>query len=43
LSSYGLAVCWVVPPGLSPKAALRRRPLRLVKRACLALLFPEDP
>jgi len=43
LSGYGLASCWVVPPGLSPKAALRRRTLWLVKRCCLALLFPEDP
>lgn len=43
LSSYGLASCWVVPPGLSPKAALRRRTLWLVKRCCLAVLFPEDP
>jgi hypothetical protein len=43
LSSYGLSACWVVPPGLTPKAALRRRTLWLVKRCCLALLFPEDP
>ena len=43
LSSYGLASCWVVPAGLSPKAALRRRTLWLVKRACLAVLFPDDP
>jgi hypothetical protein len=43
LSGYGLASCWVVPEGLSPKAALRRRTLWLVKRACLAVLFPEDP
>jgi hypothetical protein len=43
LSSYGLSACWVVPPGLSPKAALRRRTLWLVKRCCLAVLFPEDP
>ena len=43
LSSYGLSACWVVPPGLSAKAALRRRTLWLVKRACLAVLFPEDP
>ena len=43
LSSYGLTSCWVVPAGLSPKAALRRRTLWLVKRACLAVLFPEDP
>ena len=43
LSGYGLASCWVVPAGLSPKAALRRRTLWLVKRCCLAVLFPEDP
>jgi len=43
LSGYGLVSCWVVPAGFSPKAALRRRTLWLVKRACLALLFPEDP
>ncbi len=42
LSSYGLSACCVVPPGLSPKAALRRRTLWLVKRCCLAVLFPED-
>jgi len=43
LSGYGLTSCWVVPAGLSPRAALRRRTLWLVKRACLAVLFPEDP
>jgi len=43
LSGSGLGACWVVPPGLSPKAALRRRTLWLVKRCCLAVLFPEDP
>lgn len=43
LSGYGLATCWVVPAGVSPKAALRRRTLWLVKRCCLAVLFPEDP
>ena len=43
LSSYGLDACLVVPAGLSPKAALRRRTLWLVKRACLVVLFPEDP
>jgi len=40
LSSYGLASCWVVPPGLSAKAALRRRTLWLVYRACLDQLKP---
>jgi hypothetical protein len=43
LSAYGLATCLVAPSGLSPKAALRRRTLWLVKRACLSILFPEDP
>ena len=33
----------MVPAGLSPKAALRRRTLWLVKRCCLAVLLPEDP
>ena len=28
---------------LSPKAALRRRTLWLVKRSCLVVLVPEDP
>jgi len=43
LSGYGLTSCWVVPAGLSARAALRRRTLWLVKRCCLAVLFPEDP
>jgi hypothetical protein len=43
LSGYGLASCWVVPEGLSARAALRRRTLWLVKRCCLAVLFPQDP
>jgi hypothetical protein len=43
LSTYGLDACLVVPPGLSPKAALRRRTLWLVKRASLSILVPEDP
>ncbi len=38
-----LAACLVAPAGLSPAAALRRRTLWLVKRCCLALLFPLDP
>ncbi len=33
----------MVPEGLSPKAALRRRTLWLVKRSCLVVLFPTDP
>ncbi len=43
LSNYGLFASVVVPKGLSPKAALRRRTLWLVKRSCLIVLFPEDP
>ena len=43
LSNYGLFASVVVPKGLSPKAALRRRTLWLVKRSCLVVLFPEDP
>jgi hypothetical protein len=43
VGNYGLSACLVVPEGLSPKAALRRRTLWLVKRACLVILFPEDP
>ena len=39
----GLASHLVVPAGLSPKAALRRRTLYLVKRCCMAVLFPLDP
>lgn len=42
-STYGLAACLVVPPGLSPKAALRNHTLWPVRRACLSILFPEDP
>ena len=43
LSNYGLFASVVVPERLSPKAALRRRTLWLVKRACLVCLFPDDP
>jgi hypothetical protein len=43
LSNYGLFASVVVPKGLSPKAALRRRTLWLVKRCCLVVLFPTDP
>jgi hypothetical protein len=43
LSGYGLTSCWVVPAGLSARAALRRRTLWLVKRCGLAVLFPQDP
>jgi hypothetical protein len=43
LAGSPLTACLVVPPGLSPAAALRRRTLWLVKRCCLAVLFPTDP
>jgi hypothetical protein len=43
LSTYGLPALWVVPPGLSPKAALRRRTLWLAKRCVMAVVFPLDP
>ena len=43
LSNYGLSASVVVPLGLSPKAALRRRTLYLVKRSCMVVLFPDDP
>jgi len=43
VSSYGLSACSVVPPGLSPKAALRRRTLWLAKCCVMAVVFPLDP
>ncbi len=43
LSNYGLSASVVVPEGLSPKAALRRRTLYLVKRSCMVVLLPDDP
>ena len=39
----GLSAHLVVPVGLSAKAALRRRTLYLVKRCCMAVIFPVDP
>ena len=39
----GLFASLVVPEGVSPRAALRRRTLWLVKRADLLVLFPDDP
>jgi hypothetical protein len=41
--SRGLYASVVVPQGLSSAAALRRRTLWMVKRAELAVLFPDDP
>ena len=41
--SRGLFASVVVPEGLSPAAALRRRTLWMVKRAELVVLFPDDP
>ena len=42
-ASRGLYASVVVPEGLSPAAALRRRTLWMVKRAELVVLFPDDP
>lgn len=39
----GLFASVVVPAEVSPRAALRRRTLWLVKRADLLMLFPDDP
>ena len=39
----GLFASVVVPDGLSPAAALRRRTLWMVKRAVMLFLFPDDP
>ena len=39
----GLRAFKVVPEGLHPKAALRRRTLWMVKRCSLVVLFPESP
>jgi len=41
--SLGLFASVVVPPGLPPKAALRRRTLWMVRRSSLVVLIPEDP
>jgi hypothetical protein len=41
--SKGLLATKVVPDNLSPKAALHRRTVWMVKRCCMVLLFPEDP
>ena len=41
--SYGLDAFVVVPPGIPPKAALRRRTLWMVKRCSMVVLFPENP
>ena len=39
--SCGLFASVVVPPGLSMAAALHRRTVWMVKRCCMAVLFPE--
>jgi hypothetical protein len=41
--SYGLYASVVVPDNISPKAALYRRTIWLVKRCSLVVLFPEHP
>lgn len=42
-NAYGLFASVVVPPGLSPRAALARRTLWMVKRCSMLLLFPDSP
>ena len=39
----GLFATMVVPRGLEPASALQRRTLYLVKRCCMAVVFPDDP
>ena len=39
----GLLGIPVVPPGLSPAAALHRRTVWMVRRSGLVVLFPADP
>jgi hypothetical protein len=41
--SRGLFASVVVPQGLSPAAALRRRTLWMIKRVSLLVLFPDNP
>ena len=41
--SYGLFASVVVPKNLTPKAALHRRTIWMVKRCSMAVLFPENP
>jgi hypothetical protein len=41
--SFGLYASKVVPDNLTPRAALHRRTVWMVKRCCMVLLFPEDP
>lgn len=43
ISKTGVYASLVVPQGVHPKAALRRRTLWMVKRAVLLILFPDDP
>jgi len=41
--SYGLFASVVVPKNISPKAALHRRTIWMVKRCSMVVLFPENP
>lgn len=41
--SFGLYASKVVPDSLTPRAALHRRTVWMVKRCCMVLLFPENP
>ena len=43
IGQTGLFASVVVPHGVHPKAALRRRTLWMVKRSGFLLLFPDDP
>lgn len=41
--TYGLFASVVVPKNITPKAALHRRTIWMVKRCSLVVLFPENP
>ena len=41
--SCGLFSSVVVPRGLTPRAALHRRTVWMVKRSCMAVVFPDNP
>ena len=41
--TYGLFASVVVPKNITPKAALHRRTLWMVKRCSMVVLFPENP
>ena len=41
--TYGLFASVVVPKNITPKAALHKRTVWMVKRCSMVVLFPEDP